>query len=267
MKKPLTPRLLLILFVLTMILSGLLAPLAFAAETTAPAAEDADITSVEVTPFQTLNYKLIYIEGTLDMEGMWVGLLSGELAEDARLPALIEVAVPAGTHTGWFGQLPGLEFPGEAIQFDEPYDMRTEDGMDIYSAVMTSFHMMQLEFRFDGEPAVRDGNHMTMNLSYTPVQDVEELHLTAAFPAGFASTEADLRFLGAGPQDEQTYSRIFENVNAGETIETSIDAFYAGAGAAEATTDITTLIIVFAVAAVIIGGVSFFFVRGQKKSD
>jgi len=214
----------------------------------------------EVTPFQTLAYKAIYIEG------IWAGIISGDLAEDAPLPARIEIGVPEGTLVGWFGQMPDSQSFEQASQFEMPYDMRTEDGMDIYSAILTSFRHVQLELRIDEEVReVRDDGTLVMSLSYAPVHDVEELFLTAAFPAGFVSTEEDLRFMGAGPNDEQTYARSFENVRAGETVSTTIEGFYVGEDtAAESDTNTVAITILVGIALVLAAGIYFFYARGKK---
>jgi hypothetical protein len=237
--------------------------LAVAAEDTGAASTEADsVTSSleEVTPFQSMNFTAIYTEG------IWVGLLSGELAEYTPLPARIEVAVPEGTLTGWFGQMPGSDGFDSALQFTESYLARTENGMDIYSAVMTHFHTMQFETRIDESPLTDgDENSMNMSLSYTPVHDVDELSLTAAFPAGFVSVEENLVFLGDGPGGEQSYSRIFEAVTAGEPVSTTISAFYVGADeSATPDADPTTIIIIVCIAVAMIALTYVFFVRGKK---
>jgi len=217
----------------------------------------------EVTPFRTLNYKAIHVEG------IWAGLILGELAEDAPLPARIEIGVPEGTLVGWFGQMPGRESFDQAIQFQMPYDMRTENGMDIYSAILTSFRYVQLELRIDEEVReAREDGTLAMTLNYAPAHDVEELFLTAAFPAGFVSTEADLRFMGGGPNGEQTYARTFENASAGETVSTTIEGFYVGEDtAAESETNITAIIIIACIAVALAAGIYFFFVAGKKSDE
>jgi len=224
----------------------------------------------EVEEFRLINYKLIEFE-TVGVDGvtpesMWVGIISGELDFDVALPALIEIAVPEGTHTGWFGQLAGLDNPDSAIQFQEPYTMRTENGMDIYSAVLTMHHIVQLEIRFEGNPILEspEGTRV-MEMSYTPVNNARELHLTAAFPADYASTDQELSFLGEGPNGEQTYSRIFTDVVGGETYTTTIEGIYVGEGTAESGTPITTVLIVGAIALVLVAVVIFAYVRGQKQ--
>jgi len=217
----------------------------------------------EVTPFRTLNYKAIHVEG------IWAGLILAELAEDAPLPARIEIGVPEGTLVGWFGQMPSREGFEQASQFQMPYDMRTENGMDIYSAILTSFRYVQLELRIDEEVrTAREDGTLVMNLNYTPVHDVEELFLTAAFPAGFVSTEEDLRFMGRGPNGEQTYARSFENVDARETVSTSIEGFYVGEDtSAESTTDVTAIVIIACISVALAAGVYFFFVRGKQDEE
>lgn len=219
-----------------------------------------------ITNFESMNLKIIYIQG------IWVGLLSGELSEFTAFPAHVEVGVPEDTMVGWFGQMPSSEFFDDATQFPEPYEMRTEDGMDIYFAIMTN-HYMQMETRIEENPLIEGtidefGNAsetLTMRISYTPLSDLDEMVLTAAFPPGFVSTEPDLRFFGDGPNGEQTFGRPFENVSAGEEISTTITATFVGEGAAEPAADNTTIFIVLAITVVLVVGVFFFFIWGKRK--
>ena len=234
-----------------------------------PVQASEEVSADAVVPFRQMIYKLLYVDGHQigSTEGIWAGLLSGELPEDTPLPARIEVALPAGTHVGWFGQRPDLANQDHAIQFPEPYEMRTEGEFDIYTAVMTDFHTMQLEFRFDGEPAEREGNEMSLDLSYAPIQDLEELHLTAAFPSGFVARDTTLNFMGAGPNDEQAYSRIFTQVNAEQLYETTIVGTFTGTDAVDSEASTTTILIIVGIAAVLIVAVFLFFVRGMRNKE
>jgi len=226
------------------------------------------LTLEEATPFHSLGYQLIYVDGeALGIDSFWAGMITGELHESTPLPALIEIGIPEGTLAGWFGQMPNRESFDSAIQFPEPYQVRTENGMDIYSAIMTDYRHMQLEFRYEGDPSSAGSDEtMSINLSYAPIHDVPELLLTAAFPAGYVATEDDLIFRGAGPNSEQTYARVFENVSAGQTISTTIDGFYVGEGAVESTTDITTVIIIAAIAVAMGAAIYFFLARGKPSA-
>ena len=229
------------------------------------AAEDIE----EVTPFQSINFTVIHVEinDEFGSESIWVGLISGELPEDTPLPARIEVAVPEGTLTGWAGQLLSSDAFDTAVQFPDFEHVRTENGMDVYSAVMTQFHFMQLETRIEESPIIDgDGTSTTWALSYTPVHDLDRLQLTAAFPAGFVSQDEGVRYFGDGPEGEQSYYHVFENVNAGQTVSTTISAFYVGADeVAESAVDITTIIILVCIAVALIAITYVLFVRGKQE--
>ncbi|MCL2746758.1 MAG: hypothetical protein FWE48_06715 [Coriobacteriia bacterium] len=258
----------LVLIMLVTALFALGVPRAIASEESE--VEQTPLTSPEeVTPFYSLSYQLLHVDGeALGMEDFWAGLLIGSLPAETALPVRIEIGVPEGTLVGWFGQLPDREIFDGAIQFPEPYQIRTENGIDVYSAVMTSYHHMQLEFRYEGNPLNESvEGAISMNLSYTPIQAVEELMMTAAFPAGFVATDDDLTFRGAGPNDEQTYARTFEDVSTRQTITTTIDGFYVGEGAAEPAANATTIIIIVAISVALVAGIFFFFARGKRSSD
>lgn len=253
-----------LLCVSVILIVGLSAHTALADEATAN--ED---TLTEATPFSTLSYQLLHVDGqSLGMEDFWAGLLIGSIPEDTTLPALIEIAVPEGTLVGWFGQLPDREIFEGAIQFPEPYQVRTENGMDIYSAVLTNFHHAQLEFRYDANPLVEStAENMSIYLSYTPIQDLDELILTATFPAGFAASDPELSFRGAGPDGEQTFARSFDYISAGEQVSTTITGFYVGEGAVESSTDTLVVIMIAAASVFAIALVFFFFVRGKNSPE
>jgi len=225
----------------------------------------------EVTPFQSMNFTVIHVEisDEFGSESIWVGLISGELPEYTPLPARIEVAVPEGTLTGWAGQLPSSDGFESAMQFPDFAHVRTENGMDVYSAVMTQFHFMQLETRIEESPIVEsDDAGMTWALSYTPVHDLDELQLTAAFPAGFVSQDDGIRYFGDGPEGEQSYYHVFENVSAGVPVSTTISAFYVGADeGAESATDPTTIIIIVCISIALIALTYVFFVRGINTKE
>ena len=251
----------LLVLVITLITS-----LAFATET---ADADLGINPEEAIPLSSLSYQLIHVDGALlDMDDFWAGLLIGGIPENTPLPALVEIGLPEGTLTGWFGQLPSREIFDDAIQFLEPYQIRTEDGMDIYSAVLTHYHYVQLEFRYEGNPLSNDAEDiMSIHLSYAPIQDVEELMMTATFPAGFVATDEDLIFGGSGSNNEQAYTRVFENVSAGQTVSTTIDGFYAGEGAVESTTSTAAIIIIAAVAIALAAIIYFFLAKSGKSPE
>jgi len=107
---------------------------------------------------------------------------------------------------------------------------------------------------------------MTWALSYTPAHDLDRLQLTAAFPAGFVSQDEGVRYFGDGPEGEQSYYHVFENVNAGETISATISAFYVGADeVAESAVDTTTIIILVCIAVALIAITYVFFIRGKRE--
>ncbi|MCL2526652.1 MAG: hypothetical protein FWE46_06405 [Coriobacteriia bacterium] len=234
---------------------------AFAAEATPAVAAVAEATGIEtVTSFETLNLKVLHVED------MWVGLLSGHVAEGTALPALIEVAVPAGAHVGWFGQMPAMDNFNGAVQFPEPYLVRNEGAIDVYSGVLTNFNYTQLEFRMDSDPSSTGADgEMIMSLAYTPAHEVGSLVLASAFPAGYVSRDEGIDFLGAGPDGEQTYFHRFENAPGGVEQRADITAVYVGTGAAQAGTDTTTIVIIACISVALIAGVYFFFVRGKSE--
>lgn len=94
------------------------------------------------------------VEVTLHTENDQAMLLvSGELADDVKLPVQAQLAVPSGTELQWVG-----EIMGGAPENDPElkYVKSTADGMDIYSFTLTKSREAQVEgmltdvFGFDG---------------------------------------------------------------------------------------------------------------------
>ena len=169
----------------------------------------------KVTPIVNLQYKVMF------WDGEWIATLTGHGDFDGRSPqgAVVEVGVPVGTEVFWFGEI------GEdnlaMREFAQPWDVRTEDGFDIYRAVLTQGTGMQLDL-VTTDPRIETQEGPGVRVVYTPLHDVDELWLAAATPPGTAVLDRNIRYLGTGPNGELAFAYVINDVVGGQMQEVDI---------------------------------------------
>jgi len=231
---------------------------------------DSDLASTvdlggEVVPFESMIYKV------MQANNHWIVIVGGTLPETATLPATIEVAVPTGSPVFWFGEVGESGDPALDPRFpDDRRSMRTVGDLDVYTAVMTTYRDMQIEYRLNHNPFSQGPDGPTISLEYTPWHDVSELRLAAALPPGAAVLARDVEFIGFGPgetpdQRSAAFARIFNNVNAGETFSTEITYTITGGGSAQSGVSPVLVGALIAGTIVVAGVVFFIFARSTKK--
>ena len=254
MKKIRTSALLFIMLAL------LAAPLSFGGATT----NNPNIGDV-ITPFDTLIYKVLIVNDHP------IVIVGGTLPENTILPATIEVAVPAGSPVFWFGEVGESGDPAQDPRFpSDHYTMRTEGDFDVYTAVMTHYLDMQIEYRLSPSPFSRGGGDLYVSLEYTPWQDVDELRLAAALPPGGVAPTAE--FIGWGPRDDEgnqsgAFAYIFPDARAGETYSVDMGFTMTGTGAAASNLDPGIVIGLIAVLAITAATMFFLFSKTRKPQE
>jgi len=217
--------------------------------------------NIVITPFESMIFKV------MQSHGSWIVIVGGTLSEQTPLPATIEVAVPAGSPVFWFGEVGGTGDPTQDPQFSRPYQWRTEGEFDIYTATMTRYRDMQIEYRLNHNPFSQGPDGPTISVEYTPWQDLDELRLAVALPAGGAVLARDVEFLGMGPNNEPAFARIIEGAQAGNLYSTEIT--YTVTGGGDATSDLSPAIVTFLAIALALGTAAIFwlFVRTKNRVD
>jgi len=258
-----------------MMLALLIAPLSLSPLTAGASEAEGQAVQTQVggeaVPFDTLIYKV------MQTHNQWIVIIGGTLDESVPLPATVEVAVPAGSPVFWFGEVggsgdPALDprFPGDLSQM-----RRTEGDLDIYTAVMTTYHNMQIEYRLNHNPFSQGPDGPTIALEYTPLQDVRELRLAAALPPGGAVLARDIDFLGNSPVDPNdpsaerspAFARIFPDAQGGQLYSTEITYTITGGGSAASNLP-DVVIYGLVVAAVVAAAVIFLlFAKGMRRTD
>jgi hypothetical protein len=221
----------------------------------------------EIVPFESLIYKV------MQSHNQWIVIVGGTLPDNTPLPATIEVAVPTGSPVFWFGEVGGSGDPQQDPAFpEERRSMRTEGAFDIYTATMSIYRDMQIEYRLNSNPFTQGPDGPSIFLEYTPWQDVSELRLAVALPPGGAVLASDVEFLGFGPGENPNdrspaFARIFTDVSAGEVFSTEITYTITGGGSAAS--NLSDVVVFGLVAAfVLVAGIVFFlFARGLRKKN
>ena len=218
-----------------------------------------------ITPFETLIYKVLIVNDHP------IVIVGGTLPEGTVLPATIEVAVPAGSPVFWFGEVGETGDPAQDPRFpSDHYTMRTEGDFDIYTAVMTHYLDMQIEYRLSPSPFSRGGGDLYVSLEYTPWQDVDELRLAAALPPGGVAPTAE--FIGWGPRDDDgnqsgAFAYIFADAQAGQTYAVDMGFTMTGTGAAVSNIDPGIVIGLIAVLVITASTMFFLFAKTKKPKE
>ena len=133
---------------------------------------------VEVSLFDSIHYQLWKVDGE------WKASIAGDLHSRMSFPATIEIAVPAGAHISWFGEYDSGVAGGSGVEFNSPWQWRTEGDFDIYRATVTHYQSVGIIYWLDHDP-VRElsSSHMsTVRIAYTPYHDLPFLYLSVALP-------------------------------------------------------------------------------------
>ena len=188
-------------------------------ETNAAQTDDPSISlDSDIAPIEVLLYKIFR-----SPDG-YAALVGASVSEDTPIPFRFEIAVPAGVELLWFGEISGGPRDDDRT-FPKPYDMRTENGLDIYTAISYE-HVIQIEYLIEGDPfeALGAGNHV-FRLSYTPLQDAAILRLAAYLPENSRVDDPAFTRLGTAAQTgEPLYGITFRDVTGGQNY--SVDLYY-----------------------------------------
>ena len=232
------------------LLSALLVTVALAAIMTGTTAQAHASENSIVAQFQKMQYWVV------PWDEYWVARVSAELDEFETLPAVVEIAVPQHSEVYFFGD--GINFE----EFPVPYQVRTEDGFDIYTAVLSTSRVVLIEYTLATSPFEQTSDGFTMNLAYTPLRDIRELHLIAAFPVDSSVTDPQFEYYGVGPLGEPAFGYLIENALGGQEYSTSIP-YITGVG--DTATEANPLIVIGIIAVMVFFAaiIFIFFRRGS----
>jgi len=176
----------------------------------------ADANIVEVTPFEAINYYLARHFNTYSVA------VTGFLSPETQLPAKVEIAVPAGSEIFWFSEMSG-GFIGNDPEFTEPFNVRTEAGLDIYTVVLEHYSAVQIEYRIEGNPNQRISEGIySIAMEYTPLVDTPFVRLMTNLPAESAVEDPSAVFMGADDEGYLVFMRLYENASALQPVQGEI---------------------------------------------
>jgi len=194
----------------------------------------------EITPFEAMTMTVRRLPTT------FIAAATGFLDPDIELPVTVEIAVPAGSSLIWFGE-PSWDGPITADpRFEEPFNMRTEDGLDIYTVTLENYPQVQIEFNLAFSPVAElaDGTQ-ALRMEYTPLTELQALRFLTNLPIGSEVLDENINLYGFNEENEPQFGYTFRNTRAGEMY--TITVLYQGDGAHSETGVIDGLLITAAI--------------------
>ncbi|MCL2680239.1 MAG: hypothetical protein FWF11_02015 [Coriobacteriia bacterium] len=165
------------------------------------------------------HFESIFCE-ILEEDGIWIVLVWATLPEGASLPATVEIAVPTRASVYWFGEIDAeADDIEESIDFERPYQFRAEGDFDVYTATLTQFHDIHIEYTLDYNPIKQGSAGESLMVEYVPWQDIPYLWLAATLPKGALLSE-NAEFSGVRPDGRQAFSRLIRDARAGQRYST-----------------------------------------------
>jgi len=152
------------------------------------------------------------------------------LDDDEELPAYVQIAVPEGADVFWFGPVPAGGVTPESPQFPDSHIFHdVENGIYVYTTVLTDSRQLQIEHYFWGEAfsfpvrTLPNGNH-SIRIDYTPLNDVETLRLAAFLPEGSRVIDhLNVIPLGVGPTGDPAFAVEISDAQGLENYSVEIE--------------------------------------------
>ena len=173
----------------------------------------------EIEHFEAINYFKVR-----HLSGYSVAVI-GFLSPEVQLPATVELAIPAGSEIVWFSEVSGGPIANDP-EFSEPFNVRTENALDIYTVTLEHYHSVQIEYGIDQNPVTQlsDGVY-SIQMSYTPIADLPVLRLMTNFPAETIVQDPDVEFMGEDTEGDLVFFRIYADIAAFQTVQDEITYF------------------------------------------
>ena len=214
----------------------------------------------EITPFEAMTMTVRRLPTT------FIAAATGFLDPDIELPVTVEIAVPAGSSLIWFGE-PSWDGPITADpRFEEPFNMRTEDGLDIYTVTLENYPQVQIEFNLAFSPVAElaDGTQ-ALRMEYTPLTELQALRFLTNLPIGSEVLDENINLYGFNEENEPQFGYTFRNTRAGEMY--TITVLYQGDGAHSETGVIDGLLITAAILLVCLAAVlALVFITKRRRA-
>lgn len=144
----------------------------------------------------------------IEEQGSTLLMVAGQLPETAKLPAQIELGLPAGSKLQWAGELVSSDGSGD---FEVKYKKRTTEGTDLYTMTLTKSRMGQVEAIIP--PITQtDGTDYVTDAVWTPFANVPEARISVRVPARATITQVGQAETGRLFPADQNYSYFSKTV-------------------------------------------------------
>jgi len=142
-------------------------------------------------------------------------LVSGVLPEDVKLPAQVELSLPAGAQLFWAGEVLG----GSADQDPSVTPTKaTRDGMDVYTFTLSKGRRGQLEATVPAA-ATFDGSAYNASLKWSSSTPVPTVRLSVRMPQGSSvTTPAQGAIVEPAGEGASYYTQTFDNVKPSDPL-------------------------------------------------
>lgn len=161
-------------------------------------------------------------------------IVAGMLPETTKLPATVELAVPAGSTLQWAGEILG----GDALADPEVATIKSQrDGQDIYTLTLTKSRNAQIEV-VTQSPIVVNGDVYSVTFSQPAWTDVPTAGVAIQIPVNARLSEPATGGAGlaSGPTGFQYYQQEFTKVKKGDPLSVTFSYTLATAAPGAATT-------------------------------
>ena len=170
----------------------------------------------EVIAFEAINYYVVRHFNAYSVA------VTGFLSPEVELPARVEIAVPTGSEITWFSEFSGGPIENDP-EFIEPFDVRTEGSLDIYTVTTRYNHAVQVEYRTDDDLNSRISSGVySLSMEYTPVADTPILRLMTNLPAESRVEDPTVEFMGEDEHGRLVFMRMYTDVPALTVVQGEI---------------------------------------------
>jgi copper chaperone CopZ len=196
-------------------------------------------------------------------------IVSGTIPESTPLPATVNLAVPEGALVEWAGEIAGGEVANDP---KADYELlETKDGWDIYSLTAKKYHVVQIEAQLSKPFQTMTGNDGSVNFTYVPATDADELKIGIETPANITDFEQKPGYevFGSGGDGGMVYGPQLANTKAGEQYSAAFGFTTmadSGGGPSTSGDSTTAIIVVLVILAVVVIGALLVIINRQKSA-
>jgi copper chaperone CopZ len=152
---------------------------------------------------------IVHVEG-----GSNIVIVAGELPASAKLPATVQLAVPAGGEFQWAGEILGGDVSADP---SVTYEVERAGDSDIYSFTLTKSRIGQVEVLLPSVVTF-DGSAYSANLNWTAPDELKKLDMSVRVTQGAqVQTAAEGASIVPGPPGYSYYQKQVSDLKKGQS--------------------------------------------------